>query len=111
MSTEKFNTQAQESISQIDLTAAQKRVDAILGPKGPAAVPDSQKPLRKQRSDKGVPKKALSDQGEIVLRVTVDVARSMATGLSETFPSMAAMIQDQIIQQLQKRLDSLSKQK
>lgn len=74
-------------------------------------VPGSPKKQRRTRSDKGVPKKPPSSADEIVLHIAVDVARSMANALTETFPSMSTLIQDQIIQQLQKKIDTLQKQK
>lgn len=106
-----INEQLQESLDQIDIGRAEKRIGAILGNKGPQPLPEPQKAARKRRSDAGVPKKPPSNGDEIMLRVTVDVARSMATSLAETFPSMSTLIQDQIIQQLQKKIDVLSRAK
>lgn len=111
-----FNEQAQASIDEIDMEAAQKRLDAMnLSKPGPTLTPAQDKPQRKQRSDKGVPKKLSADQDEIVLRVDWDEARGIALRLSETpwerDHKLAAKIQDQIIAQLQRRIDSLQKQK
>lgn len=106
-----LNEQLQASIEEIGLKAAEKRVGAILGAKGLQPLPETQKPARRTRSDKGVPEKPPSSADEVTLRVTVDVARSMATGLAETFPSMSALLQDQIITQLKRKIDSMQKQK
>lgn len=107
----------QAAIEEMDFQAAEKRLEAMNLPKTHPTLtpyPTTQPAIptgRKKRSDAGVPKKSSSSADEITLRVTVDVARSMATALAETFPSMSALLQDQIIAQLQKRLDVLQKQK
>ena len=64
---------------------------------------------RKKRSDAGIPKKAPADPDEIVLRLTLTEARMVALGDPDF--GISAKIQDQIIAQLQKRLDALQKQK
>jgi len=105
---------------QLDLDEAQDRVQRILkGQAGPTLTPAPQAPPqapatpnRKPRSDKGVPKKAPADPDEIVLRLSLDDARlaALAAG-AEGHYDLAKEIQDQIIGHLQKRLDSLTKQK
>ena len=115
------------SHEQMDLDEAQERVQAILSKQaGPTLTPALQtqpqasardiwdepnnKP-RKKRSDAGVPKKAPADPDEIVLRMSIDKARTVALLLGGSYGQESALIQDQIIAQLQKRLDALQKQK
>lgn len=102
-STEKFNATAQASIDQVDLEQAQQSVNGILHGQV------TEMKTRKPRSDKGVPKKPTSDPDEIVLRVSLQDARELALG--DVDHIIAAKVQDQIIAQLQKRIDSLSRVK
>jgi len=71
--------------------------------------------IRRKRSDAGIPKKAPADPDEIVLRLSLNEARSLALHASGSQVvadyELAKEIQDQIIGHLQKRLDSLTKQK
>ena len=72
------------------------------------------KPNRKPRSDKGTHKpKAPADPDEIVLRLSLNDARlgALAIGTTDYCGDLARRIQDQIIAQLQKRLDALTKGK
>jgi len=68
---------------------------------------------RKKRSDAGIPKRPPADPDEITLKLTLDDARQAAFQLSdsELTSYIATKVQDQIIGQLQKRLDLLTKQK
>ena len=69
------------------------------------------KPTRKPRADKGTKRepKAVVNTDEIVLRVTLGEARIIATELGSNRFALARVIQDQIIAQLQKRIDQLAK--
>jgi len=124
-----FDRQAQASLDRLDaeeLEAAQERVNGILH-KGPQAVkqtsfnPDAfqaddfddgkgsefhhhtppAKPQRKERSDKGTHK---TPADEITLKLHFDVARDLAKTVATTMPSLSALIQDQIIQNLLRRV-------
>jgi len=118
---------------QLDLDEAQDRVQRILHgqagptltpapqtqPQAPATHPDVRMTpqgsvvlQRKPRSDKGIPKRPPADPDEIVLRLTLAEARNaaIACGKFDCY-GIAEHIQDQIIAQLQKRLDLLTKQK
>lgn len=67
---------------------------------------------RKTRSDKGVPKKPPTDPDEIVLKLTLAEARNAAIACGKfDCHGIADHIQDQIIAQLQRRIDQLQKQK
>ncbi len=72
-------------------------------------------PNRKPRSDKGIPKRPTADPDEIVLRMNLDSARmipfALAKGGDLDAKALAWHLQDQIIAQLQKRLDLLTRQK
>lgn len=113
-----IHNQLVASHEQIDLEAAQRRVEAMNLPKaGPTLTPQPQtQPQapapRKKRSDAGVPKKAPADPDEIVLRLTLAEARNaaIACGKFDCY-GISEHIQDQIIAHLQKRLDALQKQK
>jgi len=127
---------------QLDLDEAQDRVQRILhGQAGPTLTPAPVAPpqapakqmtpmetmmrpadsnpvtlrIRRKRSDAGIPKKAPADPDEIVLRLSLNEARSLALHASGSQVvadyELAKEIQDQIIGHLQKRLDSLTKQK
>ena len=120
-----FDKQAAASLDMMDVEVAQERVQAILSkqagptltpqpqtqPQSPAGLP-SVAP-RKKRSDAGVPKKAPADPDEIVLKLKLEDARRipLLMGKSENLADklMAWLIQDQIIAQLQRRLDQLQK--
>ena len=105
----------------IDVEAAQERLGAILrNDLRPTltGLPDASPthlpaPNRKPRSDKGIPKRPPADPDEITLKLTLDDARQAAFQLSdsELTSHIATKVQDQIIGQLQKRLDLLTKQK
>lgn len=76
----------------------------------PASQTQPQAPAtRKKRSDAGIPKKAPADPDEIVLRIPLAEARAIGTGT--TGPFFREWVQDQIIAQLQRRLDLLQKGK
>jgi len=102
---------------QLDLNEAQDRVQRILhGQTGPTLTPSPATPPqapatpnRKPRSDKGIPKRPPADPDEITLKLTLTEARMVALGDPDF--GLSAKIQDQIIGHLQKRLDSLTKQK
>ena len=117
-----FDKQAAASLDMIDEQAAAERVQKILHPEpqgarsqaqaGPTLTPAPQtqpqaSATRKKRSDAGVPKKPPADPDEIVLRLTLQDARECALG--DVDHILAAKIQDQIIAQLQRRLDQLQK--
>lgn len=120
-----FKEQARASIEQLE--AAQKRVEAILNSGvGPTLIqqPNSfteaiqnagmQVPAaRKTRSDKGTHKpKTLTDPDEIALRLELNTVRSIVyCATMAGHHDIAAKIQDQIIAQLQRRIDQLQKQK
>ena len=121
--------------AKIDTTEAQERLDKILSreralpisagfptppthppaPKtdyigGHASTSDYRPaPNRKPRSDKGVPKNPPADPDEITLKLTLTEARMVALGDPDF--GISAKIQDQIIAQLQKRLDALNRSK
>ena len=107
------------SHEQMDIDEAQERVQRILhGQEGPTLTPAPQTQpqapaTRKTRSDKGTHKpKAPADPDEIVLKMSIGDAREAAKALSYGgLPEVSAMIQDQVIACLQKRLDLLQKQK
>lgn len=110
-----FKEQARASIEQLDeetQAAAQNRVDAILA--GPTLIPQqetqTQAPAtRKTRSDKGGTHKPKPSAGpdEIVLKLELSEARLIALEMKGFV--LAAKVQDQIIQQLQSRIDQLQK--
>jgi len=133
--TSQFDRQAQASLDQIDLEAAQARVEGILH-KGPQAVAKKQTDFnpqefelekahqeevagvvrnhvaqaeaaaekkRKKRSDAGVPK---TPADEITLKLHFDVARDLAKKIAGEMPTLAALIQDQIIQNLLRRVQA-----
>lgn len=111
-----FDKQAAASLEMMDVEGAAERVQAILHPQGgptltpaPQAQPASPT-VRKKRSDAGVPKKASADPDEIVLHLTLAEARNaaIACGKFDCY-GIAEHIQDQIIAQLQRRLDQLQK--
>lgn len=114
-----FKEQARASIEQLDaeqMEAAQKRVEAILGTQaGPTLIPQQetqpQAPAtRKKRSDAGIPKKPPADPDEIVLHLTLAEARNAAIACGKfDCHGIADHIQDQIIAQLQRRIDQLQK--
>lgn len=119
-----FDKAAAASLDMIDEQAAAERVQRILHPEpqgarsqaqaGPTLTPAPQTQpqapaTRKKRSDAGIPKKAPADPDEIVLRLGLEEARDLALHSCST--ATCAKIQDQIIAQLQKRLDSLMKTK
>lgn len=114
-----FKEQARASIEHLDaeqMEAAQRRVDAILGTQaGPTLIPQQetqpQAPAtRKTRKDKGVPKKAPADPDEIVLKLSLHDARVLAIDAGATGDeALARKVHDQIIAQLQKRIDQLQK--
>lgn len=123
-----FDKQAAASLDMMDEQAAAERVQKILHPEpqgarsqaqaGPTLTPapqtQPQAPApRKKRSDAGVPKKAPADPDEIVLKLKLEDARRipLLMGKSENLADklMAWLIQDQIIAQLQRRLDQLQK--
>lgn len=113
-----FKEQARASIEKLDaeqMEAAQKRVDAILGTQaGPILIPQQetqqQAPAtRKTRKDKGIPKgpKYIDSECPITLTLPLEDARSI--GIAAISLELAAVVQDQIIQQLQRRIDQLQK--
>ena len=114
-----FDKQAAASIDMLDVDTAQERVAAILGKQaGPTLTPAPQTPTqapatpnRKPRSDKGIPKRPPADPDEIVLRLTIEEAQRYATNLRSEDPAMSAAIFNQIIAQIKKRLDSLTRSK
>lgn len=109
-----IHNQLVASHEQIDLDEAQERVQRILhGQAGPTLTPQPEKPQRKRRSDAGVPKgpKVIVHDDDIVLRLDLEVALSVAQALAEPFPSMSGVVYQQIARQLQKKIDALQKQK
>ena len=144
-----FNEQAQASIDEIDMEAAQKRLDAMnLSKPGPTLTPQPQtqpqapydvewstecevchKPIvrrgRNRLSNcghmrmsgggwvaKDAKPKAPADPDEIMLRVPLGDARLFAMAAAKNDCAiLSSKIQDQIIAQLQKKIDALQKQK
>lgn len=111
-----LNSAFQASI-EIDTEAAQERLEKILHPQaGPTLTPAPQtQPAsptgRKKRSDAGVPKRTPADPDDVTLKVTLSAARDLAMLAAQGPNSLSAAIQDQIIAQLQRRLDQLQKGK
>ena len=94
--------------------ALQTQPDSPTGLTTHLGKPAMNPPNRKPRSDKGIPKgpKASADPDEITIRMSLDEARTVALqlGTGEAYYKIiATRIQDQIIAQLQRRLDQLQK--
>ena len=113
-----FDKQAAASLDMMDVEVAQERVQAILSKQaGPTLTPAPQTQpqaptLRKKRSDAGIPKGPKTyptTVPSITLVLAVDEAQKLATSLRNDDPAMSAAIFNQIIAQLQRRLDQLQK--
>lgn len=106
----------EEAMEEIDLKAAEDRVNDILHQPAPETLhaphghPEAPK-QRKQRSDAGKPK-GPKHEGAILLPVTIDEARQLALVIGAAGNvNLATAIQDEIIAHLQKRIDALSRAK
>lgn len=104
-----------EEERNIDVESRQKRVHEILNGEAPQTLHEQLRAsvdltrTRAKRKDAGIPRKPPADPDEIVLRVSLEQARRIAILVPDA--SLGAAIQDQIIAQLQKRLDAFLKQK
>lgn len=93
--------------NMIDTKAAEKRVDAILH--------EPAKPPRKRRSDAGKPKakkpRAPSIGVTIPITLPIEDWRAVADVLWEDYPGVSDAIRRELLDELIKRLDSLTARK
>ena len=89
----------------IDVERGKERVQQIING-------SADKPARRKRSDAGTHRQAKADSDEIVLRVTLEqaklITKRLCGAVSFEGDELFASIQDQIIAQLQKRINALT---